>query len=183
MRLVQMKFGSHLYGTNTLASDLDLKSVHLPTANDILLGRIKQVVSTSTGDQNAKNTAADVDEESFTLQKFLALATQGQTVAVDMLFAPSWSWIGEPDPVWAEVILNRHRLLTSQSASFVGYCRAQANKYGIRGSRVAAARAALSLLESHSSGTARLDSLAPETLRTSWISATNTAAHGLTRLS
>lgn len=145
-KLVSMKFGSHLYGTATPASDLDLKSVHLPAPDELLLGRVKAVHSTSTGDPTAKNTAQDVDDESFTLQKFLALAAQGQTVAVDMLFAPDWSWIGTPDPLWLEVIENRHRLLTSQSASFVGYCRTQANKYGIRGSRVAAARAALELL-------------------------------------
>jgi hypothetical protein len=151
-KLVSMKFGSHLYGTATPASDLDLKSVHLPDPAELLLGRVKAVVSTSTGDPNAKNTAEDVDDESFTLQKFLALAAQGQTVAVDMLFAPDWSWMGAPDRLWLEVVENRHRLLTSQSASFVGYCRTQANKYGIRGSRVAAARAALDLL-----GSARSD--------------------------
>lgn len=151
-KLVSMKFGSHLYGTATPASDLDLKGVHLPAPDDLLLGRVKAVVSTSTGDPNAKNTADDVDDESFTLQKYLALAAQGQTVAVDMLFAPEWSWIGRPDRLWLEVVENRHRLLTSQSASFVGYCRTQANKYGIRGSRVAAARAALGLLADASGG-------------------------------
>ena len=151
-KLVSMKFGSHLYGTATPASDLDLKSVHLPAAEDLLLGRVKQVISTSTGSQHEKNTAADVDDESFTLQKYLSLAAQGQTVAVDMLFAPDWSWIDRPDRLWLEVVENRHRLLTSQSASFVGYCRTQANKYGIRGSRVAAARAALALLADATGG-------------------------------
>ena len=37
-------------------------------------------------------------------------------------------------------------LVTRRSAAFVGYCRQQANKYGIKGSRVAAARKALTLL-------------------------------------
>lgn len=161
MKLVTMKFGSHLYGTSTPASDLDLKSVHLPTADAILLGRVKQVVSTSTGDPLSKNTAADVDDESFTLQKFLTLAAQGQTVAVDMLFAPEGAWMGDVSPIWRDAVANRHRLLTSQSASFVGYCRTQANKYGIRGSRVAAARAALSMLTDKTWG-AKLEILASE---------------------
>jgi predicted nucleotidyltransferase len=39
MKLVTMKFGSHLYGTNTPASDLDLKSVHLPPADAMLAAR------------------------------------------------------------------------------------------------------------------------------------------------
>lgn len=160
-KLVSMTFGSHLYGTSTPASDLDLKSVHLPAAEDLLLGRVKQVISTSTGSQHERNTADDVDDESFTLQKYLALAAQGQTVAVDMLFAPSWCWVGEPDPIWLEVVANRSRLLTSQSASFVGYCRTQANKYGIRGSRVAAARAALKLLAGSITPSAKLSVLEP----------------------
>jgi hypothetical protein len=30
--IVQIKFGSHLYGTNTPTSDLEFKSVYIPTA-------------------------------------------------------------------------------------------------------------------------------------------------------
>lgn len=33
--IVRVKFGSHLYGTNTPTSDLDFKSVHIPPARDI----------------------------------------------------------------------------------------------------------------------------------------------------
>lgn len=36
--------------------------------------------------------------------------------------------------------------MTRKSAAFVGYCRQQANKYGIKGSRVAAARSVLNAL-------------------------------------
>jgi hypothetical protein len=151
--LVEMKFGSHLYGTSTPASDLDLKRVHLPPARDILLQRAKGVIATKTKvDEHAKNTADDVDIESFTLQRFLGLAAECQTVAVDMVFAPAWSWTDAPSPIWLEVLANRHRLLTRRHASFVGYCRTQANKYGIRGSRVAAARKAMELLAAHASG-------------------------------
>ncbi len=52
-----------------------------------------------------------------------------------------------PAPEWRELIDNRARLLTKRSAAFVSYCRQQANKYGIKGSRVAAARAALTTLK------------------------------------
>lgn len=145
--IVQMRFGSHLYGTATPASDLDLKAVHIPAARDILLGRVQQVVSRKTKlDASARNTAGDVDFESFTLQRYLGLVAEGQTVALDMLFAPAWALIEEPDPLWIEIQQNRHRLVTRQYAAFIGYCRAQANKYGIKGSRVAASRAALTLL-------------------------------------
>jgi predicted nucleotidyltransferase len=38
--LVEMRYGSHLYGTDTPQSDIDLKSVYLPEARDILLQRV-----------------------------------------------------------------------------------------------------------------------------------------------
>lgn len=163
--LVTMRFGSHLYGTDTPASDIDLKSVHLPDATSILLGRVKAVITDNTkADKSARNTAEDVDRESFTLQRFLGLVAEGQTVALDMLFAPEWALQGEPHPIWREIQANRHRLLTRRYAAFVGYCRTQANRYGIRGSRVAAARAATeflaSALEDHGS-TAKLGIVAP----------------------
>jgi hypothetical protein len=145
--LVRMKFGSHLYGTATPQSDLDIKAVHLPRPADILLQRVKGVVSTKTkADERAKNTADDVDFETFALQRYLELAADGQTVALDMLFAPDFAMMEEPSPLWREVQANRHRLLTRRYASFMGYCRAQANKYGIKGSRVAASRKALGML-------------------------------------
>lgn len=146
--VVEMKFGSQLFGTSTAASDLDIKAVHLPAARDLLLQRVRGVVTNNTKtDGAARNTADDVDFESFTLQKFLSLVTEGQTVALDMLFAPDWAMRGEPSPIWREIQANRSRLLTSRYASFVGYCRTQANRYGIRGSRVAAARSALAVLD------------------------------------
>lgn len=145
--IVEMKFGSHLYGTSTPASDLDIKAVHLPAARDLLLQRVRPIITDNTKtDGAARNSADDVDRESFTLQKFLALVTEGQTVALDMLLAPDWALRGDPSPIWREIQANRSRLLTSRYASFVGYCRTQANKYGIRGSRVAAARVALTIL-------------------------------------
>ena len=38
-RIVELRAGSHLYGTATAASDTDLKAVYLPAARDILLQR------------------------------------------------------------------------------------------------------------------------------------------------
>lgn len=147
LTLVEMKFGSHLYGTNTASSDLDIKAVHLPDARDILLQQAKPVISRQTkADPTAKNTSGDEDFESYSLQKYLMLVAQGQTVALDMLFAPDFALLSEPHPIWREIQANKARLLTCRYASFVDYCRQQANKYGIRGSRVAASRAALEIL-------------------------------------
>lgn len=146
--LVSIRFGSHLYGTATPASDIDLKAVHVPPARDILLGTAKSSISTRRAKaEGEKNFAGEADEESYSVQKYLALLAEGQTVALDVLFAPEASMLQPAALEWHEIVANRHRLVTRKSAAFVGYCRQQANKYGIKGSRVAAARQALGVLE------------------------------------
>ena len=145
--IVRIKFGSHLYGTDTPASDIDYKSVFVPPARDILLQRVRATISNQRPKaEGEKNVAGEVDEEAYSLQRYLGLAAEGQTVALDVLFAPRWSMSANPLPEWVEIERNRHRLITRKSAAFVGYCRQQANKYGIKGSRVASARDALALL-------------------------------------
>jgi hypothetical protein len=141
--VVRIQFGSYLYGTATPASDTDYKSVHLPDARDILLQR----VAGSLGERRdkaecRKNLSSDVDDESYSLQRYLGLIADGQTVAVDMLFAPQPVVASD---LWRMIQKNKSRLLTRRSVAFVGYCRTQANKYGIKGSRVAATKEAAEL--------------------------------------
>lgn len=139
--LIRTKFGSHLYGTNTPESDFDFKTVTLPPARDILLQRVQSATSNRRPKAHGeKNAPGDLDTEDFALHRYLSLLAEGQTVALDILFAPRWAMLEEPHPLWLHILENRHRLVSSRAASFVGYCRAQANKYGIRGSRVAAVR-------------------------------------------
>ena len=145
MQVVKMVFGSHLFGTNTADSDRDYKGVFLPDARDILLQNVKDVHDNSSN-PNVANQAGDVDVVWYSLQRFLSMAAQGQTDAVDMLFAPASAYVGEPHPIWHEVVANRHRLLTRKIAAFVGYCRKQANTYSVKGPRLAAARGARDLM-------------------------------------
>jgi hypothetical protein len=139
--VVRIEFGSHLYGTNTPTSDLDYKSVYIPRAQDILLQRVKGSVGhTLKPKEGVKNAPDAVDDEAYSLQRYLSLLAEGQTVTIDMLFAPKPLFT---TPLWEEIRANKERLLTKRSVAFVGYCRTQANKYGIKGSRVAAAKTAM----------------------------------------
>lgn len=147
-QIVRILFGSHLYGTATPASDFDFKSVFVPDGRSILLQRARATLTDKRPKAAfEKNVAGEVEEERFSLQRFLGLAAEGQTVALDMLFAPASAWTDPPAVEWSEIIANRQRLLTRKSAAFIGYARRQANRFGIKGSRVAAARAALAILE------------------------------------
>lgn len=145
--IVRVEFGSHLYGTSTANSDRDYKSVYVPSAVDILLQRVKgslgHKVKRYEGD---KNSPEDTDDELYSLQRYLGLLSEGQTVAIDMLFTPKPLITSS---LWEELRANKDRLLTKRSAAFVGYCRTQANKYGIKGSRVAAAKEAAEFFKIH----------------------------------
>lgn len=144
--LVRIRHGSHLYGTNTPTSDLDYKGVFLPAGRDILLQRVPKVIDKGTGNQHVKNTKDDVDDQSFPLQKFLHMVTTGDTVGTELLFAPD-EFIVEMAPEWEMIRANKHLFLNKQCKGFVGYCQRQAAKYGIKGSRMAACRDIVSLLE------------------------------------
>lgn len=146
--VVRMEFGSTVYGTRLPTSDTDYKAVYIPPMRDLLLGTQQETIQRKTKvDERAKNGADDIDEEIYSFKKYCDLLKQGQTVAVDMLFVPKQHWLEHDEWLWEKgLVHNRERFLHSGSASFVGYCRQQANKYGIKGSRVAAMRAFRDLL-------------------------------------
>jgi hypothetical protein len=143
--IVKMKFGSHLYGTNTPDSDEDFKGVFLPTKEEILLNRIPKHFSESTGNNFSKNTKGDVDSEFYSFHYFLELCCKGETAAIDMLHAPD-NMVLEKSDIWNRIVQNRHLFYTKNLKAFVGYCRKQAAKYGIKGSRIASAEEVLTYL-------------------------------------
>lgn len=136
--ICEIKFGSHLYGTATENSDEDFKGVFLPSLNEILLGRIPKTSASTPKSDDRKNLPQERDAEYYSIHHFLRLATQGQTVAIDMLFAPenmvwkspTYGWI------WDRVIANRQLLLSKQMSAFIGYARGQAAKYSLKGERL-----------------------------------------------
>lgn len=164
--IVEMRCGSHLYGTATPSSDTDIKAVYLPGAADILLQRARPTISAGPDKADgARNAAGDIDTEVFSLDRYLGLLAAGQTIALDMLFAPDDAMLRPPGAIWREIQRNAHRLVTRQAGSFVGYARRQAAKFGVKGSRLAAARKALELLtaaEARLGGQARLARVEPE---------------------
>lgn len=152
MIVVKMLFGSHLYGTSTPDSDHDYKGIFIPSRQDIILGKIPKSINHSTGDHFSKNGAGDVDTELFSLHYFLKLAIEGQTVAFDMLHASS-EFILSGSPVWDSIVGNRELFYTKNLKVFVGYARRQASKYGIRGSRLHAAKSIVEILDGYPSET------------------------------
>ena len=145
--IVKMKFGSHLYGTNTDDSDVDYKGIFLPSRKEILLNSVPKCRSFSTNNDLKKNNPDDIDEDIYSLHYFLKLACEGQTVAMDMLHAPD-SMLLESTDIWESIVERKDRFYTKNLNSFITYARRQASKYGIKGSRLNAASQVLDLLKS-----------------------------------
>lgn len=139
-------FGSHLYGTNTENSDSDYKGVFLPSKEQIFLGKIPKSLSESTKKGDVKNSISDVDTEIYSLHYFIHLACEGETVALDMLYAPENMWVESSD-IWRELISLRYKFYTKNLKAFIGYARKQASKYGIKGSRLNDAKRILDYLD------------------------------------
>ena len=150
-KIIEILFGSHLYGTNTPESDLDYKGIYLPTAKEIVLGNYKKTVAKSRPKADCeRNTKDDIDLEIFSLDRYLELLMEGQTVALDMLFAPAHNIVNITDvgsEIMYQIDTNREKLLTRNVNAFVGYARQQAAKYGIKGSRMDALKRTMEMLE------------------------------------
>ncbi|QAX98385.1 hypothetical protein ASfcp2_40 [Aeromonas phage AsFcp_2] len=131
--LMKTVFGSHLYGLSTPTSDRDYKGIFIPTAREIILGG-REVYNESTGGKG-KNTVDDIDTEMMSLRQFLRLASKGETMCIDMLHS---NQLIETTKYWDYIHQKRSMFYTTKMDAFLGYCRKQATKYGVKGTRLAA---------------------------------------------
>lgn len=150
-KILEIKFGSHLYGTNTPTSDLDFKAIYIPTAREIVLGKYHKTIAKSRPKAECeRNNKDDIDMEIFSLDRYLELLIEGQTVAMDMLFAPDNMYVSATKDgldIMSLVKANSGILLTKNVNAFIGYARQQASRYGIKGSRMDALKRTMEVLE------------------------------------
>ena len=137
--ICKIRVGSHLYGTNTESSDEDFKGVFLPSIDELILGthlcNVPKSIHFNTNNTNTKNTKDDIDCEYYSLQYFLHLLEQGQTCAIEMLFANEEN-IVETSDEWRFLIEHRKDFITKKMKAFLGYARSQASKYSKKGGRL-----------------------------------------------
>lgn len=134
------KFGSHLYGTNTPASDTDYKGIFLPSHVQCFTQTCPKNIGGSTGKNDSRNTKDDIDMSLWSLQYFLQLVSQGETNALDLLYSftfPEMEVYRDEDSPMNFIFRNHKRLFDIRSCNaYVGYAIGQAKKYGIKGSRL-----------------------------------------------
>jgi predicted nucleotidyltransferase len=148
--IVKIKVGSHLYGTETENSDLDYRSIFIPYRKDIIIQRVPKFVKSKKNKKDGeKNIPGEYDEESYSLHYYLKLLLEGQTVALDMLFAPKCFVENFYVNFWVDIRENKSRFISNKTLPFVGYCSQQSIKYGIKGRRLSEIRNALDALKQY----------------------------------
>jgi len=103
----------------------------------------------------------DPDVEFMSFRQFLKLLCQGQTNAMDMLFAPRENHVGQPEPEWYAVEIHIDRWISKNSTAFVGYCRQQAGKYAIKIDRYEAVKSVVDYLAKGADPKDKLAELVP----------------------
>lgn len=143
MKMFTIEHGSALYGLKTPSSDTDFKSVYVPTHRQIVLGKFPSVIDVDAREKKAgeKNVSTDVDNQIYSLHLFFHMLTKGEMISIDMLHAPHAT---SQEPIMLDMFHriqeHRHLFYCSNMASFLGYIKTQAAKYGIKGSRLAFAK-------------------------------------------
>ena len=152
------KSGSHLFGTATPHSDLDVKGVFLPSRASLYLQSAPQQFTRNTNGSGSgvKNSSADVDVTVWSLQFWLKLLLRGDINAVSLLFAHTNrdAVLGGTDAAFLERLaaLEPARLLSRNLAGMMGFAYSQAIKYTEKGRHVRALGVAIEHLERAGSG-------------------------------
>ncbi len=136
MNLAKLIAGSRLYGTNVPDSDTDYRGIYLPTLQDCLLNRVKDTITDET----------EEDTQSFSLQYFLQLASQGQSIAIEMLSAPDKAVVVS-SLAWKRLRAARQRFYTRNMHSFLGYAKSMSGKYSSRIDRLKETEAIITAME------------------------------------
>jgi len=147
--LFTCRYGSHLYGTSTPQSDIDVKVVHLPSMRDLLLGR--PIKNTRENDRapHEKSLAGDRDIENIPLQVFAHDFLSGQTYAQELAHAVEYTGAMQQihHPRFRDFCRElRSRFMTSEVKAMTGYAVDQASRYSFKGTRLKAVEAVQALL-------------------------------------
>lgn len=150
--LYLVKFGSHLYGTDSEESDTDLIGIMLPNTEGLLLNEKVNSIQHSTGDELGKNNKDDIDVVLHSLQYWLLDKLPKLEVnAMDILFSmTNKDCIIYKDPGMDILFENRGKLISvvndpEASFAYIDYARRQVSKYGMKGTRVGVLKSLIDL--------------------------------------
>jgi|688.fasta_scaffold324449_3 hypothetical protein len=146
IKLLTIKHGSMLYGTNTPTSDIDLKTIYLPDYGDMLIGKKAEIYKERDAKPNESTKAGEIEEEFIPIQVFAKHFLQNQTYALEVVFAyisnTNVEYINQEYEMKLKHFFNG---LVSEFANkniecIIGYAYSQALKYSLKGERLDAIR-------------------------------------------
>jgi len=142
--------GSHLYGTNTPASDKDYEGVFIEDP-DYVIGskRIDEVdFSTKSSAKNERNTKDDIDCKFYSLRKFIELAKLNNPNKIEWFFVPERNINTIHAAYWYQITRAKDLFLSLKlKHSFTGYAFSQKSKLITKKQRLDALREFKDLLE------------------------------------
>jgi len=120
--------GSHLYGVNTVDSDVDYMSVFLPSAQDLLgLKEVKQI-DYSSNKSSKRNTCDDTDDVHYSFPQYFKLLIANNPNIIETLFATD-ACIQTITPEFRVLIENRDKIISPKVVhTFTGYACSQKKK-------------------------------------------------------
>jgi len=133
-KILEIRCGSHLYGTNTPESDEDFIGIFMPPKEYVLGLQTVKEVDFSTVDKNeeGKNTAEAIDKKLYEFRKFISLALQNNPNIIEILFVNEENII-ECNEIGRRLLGLRHLFPCKQaSKKFLGYAKSQKHKMIIR---------------------------------------------------
>lgn len=138
--LMITRFGSHLYGTNTPNSDSDFMVLYLPDLKKAAAGVKAKSYRSGTNLKNVKNSAWDVDVQGLDIREVVRKFTKGEIVALDLMFAPTNKkatvFLHSRFRKFLDNYIYTGILRPYGVAGVVGYINQQAQKYGVKGTRL-----------------------------------------------
>ena len=129
--LAKVIYGSKMYQLDNPDSDTDVKIIALPDLKDCLL-----MTGVKGGVQEDNN---EIEEESFTLQRFLKVAKNSESIAIDLLHC-SDNHILTTSSIFENLRKNKSKFYTKRMVGGLGYAKNMALKYGFRADRLNAAK-------------------------------------------
>jgi len=128
-------FGSHLYGTATKTSDIDIKGIFLPSKRDLILNKASHHKNFSTNTVD-KNTKEDVDIELFSIHKFLEKICAGDAVNTDLFFALFSSFASldsfslyKNEKICKKILEIKDFIISTNMRGYVGFSLSQIRRY------------------------------------------------------
>jgi hypothetical protein len=148
-KILEVRVGSHLFGTDTPDSDLDMFGIFMP-CEEMVYGfqRCEEVdLSIKDKDDTGRNTAAAVDRKLHEYRKFVRLAMQNNPNILHVLFADEKNVAF--CNVWGRELLVNAEMFPHKGAHgrFVAYADSQRHKMRIKPERYRELEKGLEVLE------------------------------------